>query len=105
MSKIAASPISILKITGSLKKSGSKKSKTDNNKVVRGGGGGKIDEIVVDLSKFKKLKNNKSENSTCIRAIRELIFLIFDIKNAYNWLNQVFIKVLILKYFNIKHYI
>lgn len=38
----------------------------------------KADEIFKSLSKYKKSKNKEFENLICIKAMQELIFLIFN---------------------------
>ena len=63
----------------------------------------RANETLVNLS-----KNNKSKNLTCmpnIGATVELNFSIPNIKKAFNQLKLAFIKVLILKHFDLKSYI
>lgn len=63
--------------------------KTDSNKIIKGADDDKADKMVVNSSKLKKLKNNKSENLMYvlnIRAIGEPIFLIFNTKKTFNQL-------------------
>lgn len=46
-------------------------------------------ELIVNLLKFKKLKNNKPENLTPIsniKAIEKSIFLTFNVKKVFNYL-------------------
>ena len=57
------------------------------DKVVKDGN--RVDKMVVDFSKSKKLKNNKSRNLTCIpifRATKEPIFPTSNAKKAFNCL-------------------
>lgn len=49
--------------------------------------------MLKNLLKFKKLKKTKSKTQMYIRAIKNLIFLIFDIKKVFIQLKQVFTKV------------
>lgn len=66
--------------------------KTDDNEIV--GVGGRVNEIIKNSSKFKKLKNNKSENLIYvlnIRAIQKFIFLTLNAKKSLNILRQIFI--------------
>lgn len=51
------------------------------NKVFKGSN--KADKIFRNWFKFKKLKNNKFENSTYIKATEKSIFLIFGIGKAF----------------------
>lgn len=69
--------------------------RTNNNKIVKSGNS-RANKIARNLFQFKKLKNNKSKNLIYIEVIRELIFLISDIKKIFNYLRQIFIKTLIL---------
>ena len=92
--KITALLTSMLKTTGSSKKSAPRAFKADNNEVVEGGG----DKTVVNL-----LKNKKSRKSTRvpnIGAMGEPNFLTPDAKKAFNDLRLAFIKAPILQYFD-----
>ena len=62
----------MLKTTRSLEVLASKLLKVNNNEVVKVGG--KADEMVRNLSKSKKLKNEKSEVQTHIGALKETTF-------------------------------
>ena len=77
----------------------------DNNKVAEVGG--RANEPFVDLSKSKKLKNDKSEILTHpnLGATGESIFLTTGTKKAFNQLNQEFTKAPILWHFNPECYI
>ena len=61
--------------------------------------------MVVDLSKSKKLKNDKSKILTHFEATKEFIFLTPNAKKTFNYLRQAFIKVPILQYFDPKCHI
>ena len=79
--------------------------KANNNEVV-GGSDSRTNQTVVNLS--NQSNNNKSRNLTHVPniiAIREPIFLIPDIKKAFNYLRLAFIKTLILQYFDLKKHI
>lgn len=81
--------------------------KTGKNKVFKDGDG-RADEMIIDFSKFKKLKNNKSRNLTNVlndKAMEKPIFLTSSIKKVFNFLKQAFIKALIFQYFDPKYYI
>ena len=72
------------------------------------GGGGKTDEMVKNLSKSKKSKNNKSGNLTRvpnIEAKREPIFLTLDTRKTFNHLRQAFLEALILQHIDPECYI
>ena len=100
-SRIAASLTSLLKTTG-LSKSALKVFKTDDDKIV-GSRDGRTNGIVVNLS-----KNKKSRNLTYvlnIGLIEESNFLILDAIKAFNHLRLAFIKILILRYFDLKSHI
>lgn len=73
----------------------------NNNKVVSNGGN-RVDKIVKILFKFKNLKNIKFKIliRITIKVIREFIFLIFNVKEVFNYLQQIFIKVSIFQYFS-----
>lgn len=77
-------------------KSALKAFKADNNEIVRSSNSRKVDRMVVNLSKFKNLKNAKFKICTNIGAIKEFIFLIFNTKKTFNCLKQAFIKAPIL---------
>lgn len=68
----------------------------DNNKIVEGSNDGRDDETVIDLSKFKILKNIKSKIQTHIGTLEEPKFLTFGNKETFNRLKQAFIKAPIL---------
>lgn len=60
----------------------------DNNKVVKNNNN-KTNKMIRNLFKFKKLKNNKFEiliYISNIKAIKNLIFLTFNIKKVFNCL-------------------
>lgn len=67
-----------------------------NNNIVKSGG--KVNKTVMSLSKFKKLKNIKSEILTYIniQVIEELMFFIANTSKTSNFLRQAFIIVSIL---------
>ena len=71
-----------------------------NNEVVRSVNDDKADETAKNLSKFKKLKNENSENLTCVEVIEEPIFLILSAKKTFNCLRQAFVKAPIFWYFD-----
>ena len=58
--------------------------KTDDDEFVRNVGSGKVNKMVVDSSKSKKSKNEKSKNLTYIGALKEPTFLTSDAKEAFN---------------------
>ena len=96
----------MLKIIELSKESDLKVFKADDNKVVEVGD--KVNEMVKNSSKSKKLKNKKSENLIYIQdigAIGKSIFLIPSTKKAFNYLRQVFIKAPILQYFDLEIHI
>lgn len=73
--------------------------KANNNKVVKVVVNNKIDKRVKNLFNSKKLKNNKFRNLSNIlniRVTRDFTFLNFGVKETFDYLKQVFIKVLIL---------
>ena len=72
---------------------------SNNNNEDIGGGKDK------NLSKSKKSKTAKSRTQTRIGAMGEPIFLTFNIRKAFNPLQQAFIKVPILQYFDLGYYI
>ena len=92
----------MLKTTRLSEKSASKVFKAGNNEIV-GGGGGKADETVVNSSKNEKSK--KSMHVANVRAIEEPNFLTPDAKKAFNHLQLVFIKALILQHFDLESHI
>lgn len=62
--------------------------KAKNNKVIDSSNN-RANKMVIDLSKFKKVKNNKSEISICISNIKllsKLIFFIFNTQKIFNYL-------------------
>ena len=64
--------------------------------------------MVVNLSKSKKSKNDKSGNSTCvptIKATEEPIFLTSNTKEVFNYLRQAFIEAPILQHFDLESHI
>ena len=77
--------------------------RANNNEVV--GIGGRANKTIQNLSKFKKLKNEKSKNLTRVGALEEPTFLTLDAKKALNCLWQAFIKAPILRHFDPKCYI
>ena len=100
-SRIATPLTSMLKTTWSL---GSAPTEDE----VVGDGGGRADEMVENLSKSKKPKNDKSGNSTRIPttgATGESTFLTPDAKKAFNRLRQAFIEAAILQHFDLKSHI
>ena len=64
--------------------------KANNNKSINSSDS-KINETVINL--FKNNKSRKSIYVPNIRIIRKLIFLIFDAKKIFNYLQLAFIKV------------
>ena len=100
---IAAPLTSLLKTTRSFKVLTPKLLRADDNEVVEVGS--KADEIGRNLSKFKKLKNEKSEVQIRIRALGETTFLISSTRKAFNHLRQAFIEAPILRYFDLEYYI
>ena len=65
-------------------------------------------KIVSSDSRGNKTIINLFKNLTCmpnIRAIKKLIFLIFNLKKIFNYLRQAFIKVLIFQYFDLESHI
>ena len=75
----------MLKITRSSEELVLRAFKTNNNEVVRGGGS-RVDETVVDLSKFKNKKSRKLTYMPNIGTIREPNFLTANIKKTFNHL-------------------
>ena len=77
----------------------------DDNKTIKVGG--RVDEMVRNLSKSKRLKNTKSEIPTYINfgAMREPIFLTPSARKTFNRLRQAFIKAPILQHFDLECYI
>lgn len=65
----------------------------------------KANEVIKNLSKSKKWKNEKFENLTYIKTIKEFIFLTFGVKNSFNLLRQIFIKTIIVQNFDLESYI
>ena len=70
--------------------------KVDNNKVVKIDG--RVNKTVVNL--FKNNKSRKLTYMSNIRVIKKPNFLIPNAKKTFNHLWLIFIKVLILPYFN-----
>ena len=70
--------------------------KADDNEVV--GNDSKTNKIIINL--FKNLIYMPN-----IKIMKELIFLILNIKKASNYLKQAFIKTLILQYFELENHI
>ena len=95
-SRIAAPLTSMLKTTGSSEVLAPKVFRADDDEVVGGVGGRRVDETVKNLSKSKKSKNEKSENSTYIGATGEPMFLTPSTREAFNHLRQAFIEAPIL---------
>ena len=102
-SRIAIPPNSMLKTNRSFNNSAPKGFRADGNKV--DSSGSKANKTVVNSSKSKKYKNEKSENLTYIKATGELIFLTPGTKKTFNRLKQAFIEAPILRYFDLKCYI
>ena len=77
----------------------------DDNEAVKVGG--RADKTVRNLSKSKRLKNTKSKIPTHINigAMGESTFLTPSAKKGFNCLKQMFIKALILRYFDLENYI
>ena len=106
-SKIIAPLTSILKTTGLSEELAPKLFGAGNNKVVWGGNG-RADKTMGNSFKFKKLKNNKSRNLTCVPIVgitEEFMFLTPDTREAFNHLRQTFIKASILQYFDLEIHI
>lgn len=83
--------------------------KVNNNEIVKDIDGNRADKIIKNLSKSKKLKNNKFKNWTYILNIgvtEKFIFLIPSAKNkAFNRLRQAFIEISIFWYLDLECYI
>ena len=97
----------MLKTTRSSEELAPKVFRPGNNEVL-GDRNGRANEIMRNLSKSKKLKNNKSRNLTCvpiIGAMREPIFLNPGARKAFKYLKQAFIKAPILQHFDLESYI
>ena len=65
--------------------------RADNDKVDGGVGGDRADETVKNLSKCKKLKNNKSRNLTRVPitgAIEKFTFLTPNAKGTFNYISD-----------------
>lgn len=63
--------------------------RADDNEITRGSSG-RVNETVIDLSKFKNSKNNKSKiltRSLDIRIMGKPIFLIFDTNKTVKYLS------------------
>ena len=58
--------------------------KADSNEIVLNNN--KINKIIQNLSKSKKLKNKKFQNLTYVKAIMKSIFLIFNNRKVFNYL-------------------
>lgn len=86
-SKIAVLFILILKTTRLFEKVVLKELRADNNEVFKDDSG-RVDEIMRNLSKSKKTKNNKSRNLSDVSNIgaTKPIFLNFNVKKAFNCL-------------------
>ena len=93
----------MLKTTRSFGLLALKKFRVENDKVVERGD--RANEIVINLSKSKKLKNEKSKILIHSGITRKLMFLTSNTKEAFNLLKLVFIKALILKHFNLEFHI
>ena len=104
-SRVVATLTSMLKTTGS---SGSAPSVLGAEDEFVGGGGSRADETarnlskVRNLSKFKKLKNNKSEilTRTNLGITEESMFLTPGAREAFNQLRQTFTEAPILWHFD-----
>lgn len=72
----------------------SKAFKTNNIKVVRDGYN-KANEMIIDLSKSKKLKSIKSKIEMRLKITKKPIFLTFGTKKILYLWKQAFIKALI----------
>ena len=73
----------MLKTIGSSEVLEPKSFRAGNNEVVKGGGY-RANTLSKNLSKSKKLKNDKSEILTNIGAIKKPIFLISSIRKVFN---------------------
>lgn len=67
--------------------------KIDGNKVVNNINGGRAGETAKNSSKSKILKSKEFENLIYIEIMGKPMFLIFDAREAFNYLSQVFIKI------------
>lgn len=67
----------------------------------------KLIKTFKNFSKSKKLKNIicKILTYTNIKATQKLMFLTFYTRQTFNYLEQAFIKALILQHFDLKYYI
>ena len=93
-------------MTGSSQKLTLKTLRASSNEVVVGSN--RADKTIRNLSKFKKLKNNKSKNLMHVLIfgeIGEFTCLTSNAKKAFNRLWQTFIKVLIFWQINPKCHI
>ena len=66
----------------------SKGFKTDNNKIIEGDAN-KVNKTVINIFKFKKLKNDNFRNliyMLIIKALKKPIYLTFSIKKIFNYL-------------------
>ena len=80
--------------------------RTDDNKIVEVDS--KTSKTSKNVSKFKKSKNDKCKNSTCmpnIWARRKPNFLTFNTIKTFNHLQLAFIKAPIFPHFNLKSHI
>ena len=94
-SRIAASLTSMLKTTRLSEVLALKFFRASDNEVVEVGG--RADGTFRNLSKSKKLKNEKSEVQTRIGATGKTTFLTPDTKEVFNHLRQAFIEAPILR--------
>ena len=101
MSKIAALLILLLKTTR-LSDLASKVFKADDNKIVNDGGN-RVNKTVVNLFKNKKSRNLMYIPN--IKVTKKPNFLTPNIKKVLNYKQLMFIKALILEYFDLKSHI
>lgn len=92
--KIAVLLILMLKTTRSSNKLALTTFRTNNNKIFEVDN--RANKIFKNLSKYKKLKNEKFKNLIRISVTKELIFRISSTRKAFNFLKQVFVKALII---------
>ena len=82
--------------------------RANSNEVVGDIGSSKADKTFKNLSKSKKLKNDKSKSLTCclnIKATEESTFLTPGAKKVFNHLRQAFVKAPIFLHFDSKYHI